>query len=228
MEQLLKYANYLNANAEVLNWINTAAKNALKKNKATTDELEHVVDYLISDAAPKRLQKMSVVDAKRKATEWSKTNQKKGKNIVDGPNDIEVIHDFFDGNKIVRLLTKAAYTREGFFMAHCVGGYSPETSTIYSLRDAKNTPHATFEVQKDGGTITQIKGKGNGAIHPKYIHTILAFLKSINMDIRPNDMKNLGYYHTSKETYDLLLSTYNVKPEKFVKITGEAYIVGDL
>ncbi len=76
---------------------------------------------------------------------------------------------------------------------------SRDSYLIYSYRDSKNIPHATFEVKRKDGLINQInqinqiKGKGNGPIHPKYIHPILAFLKSIGMNIRPNDMSYIEY-----------------------------------
>jgi len=223
IQNILKYALLLNAKEEVFNWINTAAKNALLKQKITESELEHVLDYLVSSAAPPRLQKMSVVDAKRKTDEWAKANQKKGKNLSDSDDDVETIHDFFDGTRIVKLKSKKAYEREGFLMSHCVGGYNPSNYDchIYSYRDAKNMPHATFEARKSGNQVVQIKGKGNGPIHPKYIHPILAFLKSIGMEIRSSDMKNLGYYHIHKDHLEFLQKSEAW--EQVCMINGEAY-----
>lgn len=223
-EQIEKYAMHLNASDEIISWIKTAAKNAIKKQLTSETELEHVVDFFLSAAAPKRLQKMSVVDAKRKAKEWSESNQKKGKDLQDATDDIDTIHDFLDGTKIVKLKTKKAYQREGFLMSHCSGGYDPSNKDchIYSYRDAKNIPHATFEVKKSNNEIIQIKGKGNGAIHPKYIHPILAFLKAIGMEIRPNDMQNLGYYHMPIEHLDFLKMT-DTAMEQITMINGEVY-----
>lgn len=224
IDPVLAYATMSGAGGEVIGWLNTAGSKALRNRGATADDLEHIVDYLLSPGAPSRLQKMSYADAKRKAREWSERNQKKGRGLIDGPDDIEVIHDFLDTTKIVRLKTKRALQREGFLMGHCVGGYSPDSDEyqIYSYRDAKNMPHATFEVRRDANEIVQIKGKGNGAIHPKYIHPILAFLKAIGMDVRPNDMKNLGYYHVDEH----MRSRMNLWPSmlrKTVMIAGEMY-----
>lgn len=230
LEDLEKYASHLSASPEVLGWLRTAGNKALTKsfhsssfNKCQSD-LEHVLDFLVSPAAPKRLQKMSFADAKRKAAEWSKANQKKGRDIVDSDEDLETIHDFLDGTKIVKLKTKKALQREGFLMGHCVGGYNPDNVNchIYSYRGSKNMPHATFEVQKANNEIVQIKGKGNGTIHPKYIHPILAFLKSVGMDIRPSDMVNLGYFHIQKEHVEFL-NRYEKAKEQIVMISGEAY-----
>jgi hypothetical protein len=228
IEKLEEYAKHLNASAEVLGWLRTTGKKSYTKAFASlkdlTGELEHILDFMVSPAAPQRLQKMSYADAKRKAEEWSKANQKKGRNIVDGDEDIETIHDFLDGTRIVRLKTKQALQREGFLMGHCVGGYTlSDWSHIYSYRDAKNMPHATFEVNKRGdGEFVQIKGKGNGAIHPRYIHPILAFLKEVGMDVRPQDMVNLGYHHIDKE-HHAFLKRIEGAWKQTVMIGGEAY-----
>jgi hypothetical protein len=231
IENLEKYAEHLNANQEVLSWLRTTGKKALLRgfhslSEPTESQMEHVLDFLVSSAAPSRLQKMSFVDAKRLAKEWSERNQKKGKHLVDTEDDIETIHSFKDGTKIVKLKTKKAFEREGFLMSHCVGGYNPNTKDlfVYSYRDGDNMPHATFEVRKNGGEIVQIKGKGNGSIHPKYIHPILEFLKVVGVDIRPNDMVNLGYHHIHKDHLDFLRKLEGAD-EQIVMISGEAYAI---
>lgn len=223
MDEVLSYAKGMNANEEVIGWINSVYKNYSRTNP-TSQEIEHIIDFLVSSAAPARLRKMSYADAKRKTDEWSKANQKKGKNLSDTDNDIETVHDFLDGTRIVRLKTKTAFQREGFLMSHCVGGYSPDDKNclIYSYRDKNNMPHATFEVRKEDESINQIKGKGNGPIHPKYIHPILAFLKSIGMEIRPNDMQNLGYYHIHQESVSYLKKS-DKAASQLTTINGETY-----
>lgn len=222
IEVVSNYAEGLGANNEVLNWVNTTGKKSVIKHKATQSDLEHIIDFFISSAAPTRLQKMSYVDAKRLSKEWSERNQKKGKHLKDSDSDIETIHNFSDGSRIVKLLTKKAYQREGFLMNHCLGGYNLSSSVhIYSYRDKENMPHATFEVQKNNNEIVQIKGKGNGSIHPKYINPILEFLRSIGMNIRPSDMVNLGYYHIDKVHLDFLKKSEAYK--QVVMISGEAY-----
>lgn len=230
IENLEKYATSINASDEVMAWLRTAGAKTVKlsvlslTHQRTIDDIEHILDYLVSPAAPKRLQKMSFVDAKRKAREWSEANQKKGRGLVDSDQDLETIHDFFDGTRIVKLKTKDAFKREGFLMGHCVGGYNPDSANchIYSYRDSKNMPHATFEVQKRSNEIVQIKGKGNGPIHPKYIHPILAFLKAIGMIIRPSDMSNLGYYHIPKTQLEWI-KRYPEAVKQVCEIGGESY-----
>ena len=227
-ETTVNYAKHINANDEVINWIETTLKayfskflpNLLDHNYCP---IEHIIDYLVSPSAPKRLRKMSFKDAERKAEEWSKASQKKGKNLKDQDDDVETVHDFLDGTKIVKLKSKKAFQREGFLMSHCVGGYSTtdEDLLIYSYRDSKNMPHATFEVRKNNNEIVQIKGKGNGSIHPKYIHPILAFLEVIGMKIRPNDMQNLGYYHIDDEHIAFIKKFLG--EDQITMISGKAY-----
>lgn len=117
---------------------------------------------------------------------------KKGKNIIELEGDVELIKDFRDGFRIVKLVGKTAYDREGFLMAHCVGSYFGSNKEIYSLRDGKNMPHCTMEKDQ------QIKGKGNGSINPKYIKYVVAFLEEIGMKVGDNEMKNLGYINVEK------------------------------
>ena len=227
IEELQSYAKGINANEEVTSWLNTTGKKNIEKaflalKPIPLGEVEHILDFLISDAAPARLRKMSYADAKRKAKEWSDRNQKKGKDLIDSDSDIETIHAFSDGTKIVKLKTKQALSREGFLMNHCVGGYSlSESRLIYSYRDKDNYPHATFEVQKEHNEIVQIKGKGNGSIHPKYIHPILEFLKQIGMEIRPQDMVNLGYYYIHKDNIEFLKLSDAWK--QVCEVNGEYY-----
>lgn len=136
----------------------------------------------------------------------------------------------FEGIKL-RLADSTFYTPDFFVMlaggelqCHEVKGYSPDDKKclIYSYRDKHNMPHATFEVRKGDESINQIKGKGNGPIHPKYIHPILAFLKSIGMEIRPNDMQNLGYYHMPVEHLEYLRLSAKAASQ-LTMINGEAY-----
>jgi len=223
---MIEYAKAMGANDEVLGWCETVLAARERKQGLDVGECEHIIDYLTSDAAPKRLRRMSYAQAKDGADRWSKANQKRGAHLVDGPEDLEVLHDFGDGTKIVKLLTKRAYQREGFFMSHCLGGYDPAKSTAYSYRDADNYPHATFEVTRDGEEITQIKGKGNGPIHPKYIEPILTFLQAIGKEIRPYDMRNLGYYHVTDDTKQMLDQFQDSKGRgpQYVEVRGEEYL----
>lgn len=202
--RILEYAKALNANSEVTWWLENTGKAALKKNMTEESELEHLIDWFVSGSAPQRLQKMSFKDAKRKTNEWMNANIKKGSSITETADDTKEFIDFKDGFKFMQLLTKNAFQREGSLMSHCLGGYNPSSDLkIYSLRDSKNNPHCTIEVRGDK-EINQIKGKGNGNIHPKYINYVLDFLDKIGMKIRPSEMQNLGFYHIDRSHIDFI------------------------
>ena len=113
---------------------------------------------------------------------------------------------------------------EGDTMGHCVGGYCPDVASgntrIFSLRDKKNEPHVTIEVNKVRGAelgrqaadlpddeavrimknpperIEQIKGKGNAKPVAKYIPYAQDFVKSGNWtnveDLHHADMVPIG------------------------------------
>lgn len=222
--EYLNYAKAMNANAEVLAWIELILGSAEKKNKLPSQvDVEHIIDFLCSDKAPKRLMKMSISQAKQSAEAWAKTNQKKGKNLIEDDDDTDTIHSYSDGSRIAKLVSEKAYKREGFLMSHCLGGYTIKNDVeIYSYRDNKNQPHATFEVRRQGGEINQIKGKGNGPIHPRYIMSILDFLTSIGQKPRPSEMINLGYHHIAKEHLEYIKNV-NGWEKQVTTIHGELY-----
>ena len=92
---------------------------------------------------------------------------------------------------------------EGCAMGHCVGGYCDLASSgrviIYSLRDAKNEPHATIEVTpttrgqgNSYGTVDQIKGNGNAPPIEKYRPMIKQWLQTTKFEYeRSEDYLNI-------------------------------------
>ena len=83
-------------------------------------------------------------------------------------------------------------------MSHCVSSYfNHKDSEIYSIRDVNNNPHCTLEIVGSRGQVTQIKGKGNGSIHPKYIEYVLKSLKYFKIPVSSSELENLGYVELS-------------------------------
>ena len=183
--ELIKYAKGLNCHGDVILWLERRNNQGLLVDQ---QEAEHIIDFFRSGAAPKNFVRMSYEAAQRKAKEWVETMNKKGADIQEKEDDVKVVLDFKDGFKIVQLIGENAYKREGALMRHCVASYYGRDVEVFSLRDAKNMPHCTIE--KD----VQIKGKGNGSIHPKYIDYIVGFLEFSGMKVRDSEMKNLGYF----------------------------------
>lgn len=220
-----EYAETFNGRPEVVSWINTTLSNYLKKNQPTQGEVEHILDYLLSDDSPKRLERMSYGEALSNTEQWNRRQQKLGSDIQELPEDTEIALDFGDGFKIVKLIGENAYKREGFLMGHCVASYYEKEAEIYSLRDSKNKPHCTIERDR------QIKGKGNGDIHPKYIDYVVKFLEHIGMKVSDHEMLHLGYINTEgfkeyfgKETKAKLYGgKYLQKNERMINKEGNEF-----
>ena len=227
MEEFIKYAQGMGANVSVINWLNTTLQNYLEKNKPTITEVEHVIDYLVSKEIP-RISQMSYPQAVVKSEGWTKALQKKAEGIQEKKGDVKVEHDFKDGFKIVRLIGENAYKREGNLMRNCVASYFGRDTKIYSLRDKQNEPHCTMEWGQ------QIKGKGNGSIHPKYIKYVIKFLELTGMTVGDSEMQNLGYANVEKFKDDLSKENklfngkYWYKSDKLVGKDGNEFVSLDL
>ncbi len=211
--------------SEVKNWIGSNLSNYLKKNQENQGEIEHILDYLNSDAAPNRLRKMSYIQAKSNAEKWLKANSKKGRNIEETNEDVKIVKRW-KNMRLVKLIGENAFKREGFLMGHCVASYYGKSETsVYSLRDSKNMPHATLEVVENNSAVQQIKGKGNGAIHPKYIKYVINILEKVfKMPVRESEMTNLGYeippegYLDFMRKNNLKTLTYKMNNKEFLYV----------
>jgi len=213
------------ANNEVRNWVNVNLRNYLKDNAENVTEIEHIIDYLNSDKAPKRLRKMSYEEAKNGAEKWTKSLIKRAADIVETEEDVETIIDFKNGVKLVKLIGKNAFLREGKLMRHCVASYHGKADcSVYSLRDVGNNPHCTIEVSHgNNDSINQIKGKGNGCIHPRYIKYVLKILKHFNVDVRDSELSNLGYNFYENDYLKLLEQCYGNKI-KYLMFNNKKYV----
>lgn len=87
-----------------------------------------------------------------------------------------------------KLTSPEALNREGRLMKHCVGSYADvvasERVVIYSLRDLKNEPHATVELNMNNGrapSINQVKGKANQPPLGRYGVYIKDFLNTLGV-----------------------------------------------
>jgi len=82
----------------------------------------------------------------------------------------------------IYLLTASDLNYEGKQMSMCVGGdhYKSKVrnnrSLIISLRDEKNHPHVTIEIDVQSGSIIQQSGKGNSVPIPEYKKMITEFV----------------------------------------------------
>lgn len=92
-----------------------------------------------------------------------------------------VVFRFSDKNHFIYLLKPKDLNFEGSAMGHCVSGGNYKSkiknkqSILLSLRDSKNMPHVTMEIDIKSRKVVQQFGKGNKAPIPKYINMIIEF-----------------------------------------------------
>ena len=89
--------------------------------KPLRDKIDHVIDYLKSDDAPKRLDALTVPEAMKQADAWTKMLTKKKVNPLDAAEGEKIIKKYPDGFTWRELTNEAALSREGTEMGHCVG-----------------------------------------------------------------------------------------------------------
>lgn len=119
-----------------------------------------------------------------------------------------------NGMRIVKLTTPEALDYESAIMGHCVGkgsydeGVKEGRIEIYSLRDANNEPHVTFEVRNNG--VYQCKGKQNNRPASKYISYVQQFITAKQFAL-VQDVKNTCLIYQDGQYYDI----FNL-PKRFV------------
>lgn len=199
MQKYIQYVTEFHEGNELwLKFVNKQLPKYLEKNTENQTEIEHILDYLYNNQHVDTSQ-IWYKTISKKAEKWTKKLMENADTSDEVQwKDYEVVHDFWDGYKFVKLISEKSYQREWKLMSHCVWSYYWKDKDIYSLRDKKNNPHCTIE--KDN----QIKGKGNSSIHPKYIDYVCVFIDDILwMKIRESEMKNLWYIYIPEPFRDI-------------------------
>jgi len=93
-----------------------------------------------------------------------------------------VVFRFSDKKHFLYLLSPTDLKYEGQSMGHCVGGQNYKTKVknkvvlILSLRDQKNEPHITIEIDVSNSQVIQQQGKGNREPVLKYKKMLKEFV----------------------------------------------------
>ena len=152
------------------------------------NDVRYIADYFNgAQDIPQNIWDMTFPQVFELSEEWHE--QFKGNEDNAGPYETkDVVYDFGNGFTIVKVPPEDLGT-EGDNMGHCVGGYCDSVASggviIYSLRNPRNMPHATIEVDKRG-RVDQIKGKENKPPVPKYRPMIKQWLKTTDFDYISN------------------------------------------
>ena len=219
-----KYIQFVNEfhewNKAEIDFLNKQLVKHLLTNQENQTEIETILDFLFANK-DKDLSKCWYKTILEKTEKWHKKLQ--SLSITDNEKvweDYQIVKDFWDGFKFVKLISQNAYNREWKLMSHCVASYFWRNVNIYSLRDEKNLPHCTIEENQ------QVKWKWNWSIDPKYVDYIVKFLEHLGMRGWENEMKNLWYYKLDKIDQDLTSdSLYNwyISDNKLDTITDKEW-----
>ncbi len=189
MEKYIEYVNRVHEwNVNEVDFINNQLKKHLDSNQENQTEIEHILDFLYS--TKKSYKNIGYKTILEKTNAWNKKliESASSKDSEVEWVDYEVVKDFWDGFRFVKLISEIAYQREWKLMSHCVASYYGRNVNIYSLRDSKNLPHCTIEENN------QVKGKWNQTVDNKYFAYCIKFLEEMGMSIWENEMKNIWFY----------------------------------
>lgn len=124
---------------------------------------------------------LSFNEAYKLSDEWHKNIQTSGRYKIfkDDKDDERIIYVTKDDKFFFMLLKPSELDVEGDIMRNCVGNYKQklirEQSLIVSMRDMKNQPHVTIEIDIKTSTVTQVRGKANQNPTKEYMKAITEF-----------------------------------------------------
>jgi hypothetical protein len=162
------------------------------------DKVRHIMDWLVSaimedahwlaktdqEGRPKKIMKCGTIDAlAREADAWTKMQRNQRKIVALDPAEEEMFMDLGDGWRMVRMKSATALDRESGFMQHCVGDGAYDemlrdpAMRLVSLRDHKNEPHVTVEMDLEKNRLIQVWGKANTIPKAEYAELMRPFFK---------------------------------------------------
>lgn len=154
----------------------------VSRNKDLVDRIadfQFVVDWAKKEKPD--IFSLSFEEAYRLSDEWHKNIKFVLKNRIfeDDKDESRIIYRCNDGKHFFLLLKASDLDSEGNIMRNCVGSYKNKVSAgrslIISLRDNKNQPHVTIEVDVQTSTVTQVRGKANAVPTEEYMKLITEF-----------------------------------------------------
>lgn len=107
---------------------------------------------------------------------------------------VEKVYSFSNGFSIVRLLDIKSKQWEATHMRNCLGTHFYSVNeNVYSLRDSKNVPHCTIEINPKENSVIRVRGKLNNPLSKKYSSYILEFIDSKHIQIDHQEFEFIGY-----------------------------------
>lgn len=142
------------------------------------NDFQFIIDWALK--ARPDIFSMSFEKAYENSEEWHKNLKPKNSNhILKDKEDEKIIYRTKDNNYFFVLLNPEELKTEGDIMRNCVADYKEKVrkghSLIISMRDLKNQPHITIEVDIKTSSVVQVKGKANTNPSNEYLKLITEF-----------------------------------------------------
>lgn len=158
------------------------------------ENIQEIYDWALRSEPRPDISSYSIEQAIAALEEWHRMMTGQGEGKIYEPTNPELImygpewnNPEWQGWTVQKVTSKNDLLTEGSeeMMDHCVGSYCEDveggTVTIYSLRDPKNNPHITMEIDTLGN-ITQVQGKSNSDPKPVYKEMIKEWISTSGED----------------------------------------------
>jgi hypothetical protein len=154
----------------------------ISKNKEfllRASDFQFIIDWAKKDKPD--IFRLNFEDALQLSKKWHDNLKSTGKYRIfeDDKDEERIIYKSKNGKYFFMLLNYKELQMEGDIMKNCVGSYTDKIirgkSLIVSMRDMKNEPHVTIEIDIKTNTVTQVKGKANTNPSEEYMKVITEF-----------------------------------------------------
>ena len=143
------------------------------------NNFQFIIDWALREKVD--IFSLSFNEALNKSQEWHEKFKTTGKYRVfeSDKDESRVIYVSKDEKFFFMLLNSSELDLEGDIMKNCVSSYKNKLikghSLIISMRDIKNQPHVTIEVDVRTSSVTQVRGKANTTPSKEYMKIITEF-----------------------------------------------------
>jgi hypothetical protein len=143
------------------------------------NDFQYIIDWAKKERPD--IFSLSFEDAFANSKSWH--NNLKFKKVKKHPSEIldkeTIIYTTKNNKYFFKLLNSSELSLEGNIMKNCVSSYGNKIlkghSLIISMRDMKNQPHVTIEVDIKTSSVTQVRGKANERPSKEYMKAITEF-----------------------------------------------------
>jgi hypothetical protein len=242
-------------------WPRGGPYHQFKPDGGLDDKVRHVADWLkvaVQDReewidkldGKGRVQKLVTIASLEQACDHAdkamhSRNRRLASQLVPDNAGEETVTAMAGGFRMVRLLTVESLDRESVGMGHCIGQGSYDKTLkdgsrqFFSLRDCKNQPHATLEVDTKEHSVLQCQGKENKPPVERYLPYLQQFIEAerfhlkasaghtglIEHDAHYYSIHNLPANLEIKGNLDLSEASIKNLPER-LKVGGELVLSG--